>query len=104
MKTFAMFLMAGMVAFAFAVSANAGEMAEKSSAAKVHGEVVKADGEFVEVKTNNGKTHKFHMDKTTKIMGELKPGAMVEIEDASGHAVSVTASAAADDAAAAHKD
>jgi len=94
MKKMAMFLVAGMVAFAFAVSAGAGEMAEKSSTPKVSGEVVKADGEFVEIKTADGKMAKFHMDKTTKIIGELKPGATVEIEGANGHAMSVMAHAA----------
>ena len=91
MKKLAMFLVAGIAAFAFAVSAGAGEMAEKASTPKAKGEVVKADGEFVEIKTADGKTAKFHMDKTTKITGELKVGAMVEIEGASGHAMSVTA-------------
>jgi len=94
MKKIAMFLVAGVAVVAFAMSAGAGEMAEKSSAAKVSGEVMKADGEFVEIKTADGKMQKFHMDKTTKIMGELKPGAMAEIEGTDGHAISVTASAA----------
>ena len=103
MKKIGMFLMAGVMAFAFAANASAGEMGEKASAPKVSGEVVKADGEFVEVKTADGKTQKFHMDKTTKIMGELKAGAVVEIEGAGGHAMSVTA-AATERAAAAEED
>jgi len=94
MKKMAMFLVVGIVAFAFAVSANAGEMAGKSSAAKVVGEMVKQDGDFVEIKTGEGKMQKFHMDKTTTITGELKPGAMLEIEGHDGHAMSVVVHAA----------
>ena len=94
MKKMALFLVAGIAAFAFAVGAGAGDMPSEGSTPKVKGEVVKADGEFVEIKTAEGKTQKFHMDKTTKITGELKPGATVEIEGASGHAMSVTAHAA----------
>jgi hypothetical protein len=34
------------------------------------------------------------MDKTTKITGELKAGAKVEVENHDGHAMSVTVAAA----------
>lgn len=93
MKKVMMFLMAGVVALAFTATVQAG------SGEKISGEVTKVDGEFVEIKDAEGGSQKFHMDKTTKIMGELKVGALVEVENHDGHAMSVTAAAPAKDAA-----
>ncbi len=90
MKKIMMFVMAGVVALSFAAVGQAG------SSEKIKGEVTKVDGDFVELKDDKGASQKFHMDKTTKIMGELKVGAMVEVEDHDGHAMSVTAAPAKD--------
>jgi len=90
MKKTVMFLMAGVVVLSFIATGYAG------TGEKVSGEVVKVDGDFVELKDAKGGSQKFHMDKTTKIMGELKVGAMVEVEQHDGHAMSVTAAQAKD--------
>lgn len=63
---------------------------------KIAGEVVKAEGEFVEVKDAKGKVHKLHVAESTKKTGEIKAGAHVEAEaDATGHALAITAKAPA---------
>jgi len=80
-------LLAGVVTL-LAVSMPIGAMEMKEGV--VMGKVIKADGEFVTIKTAEGETKTFHMDKTTKITGELKAGAHVSIEDAKGHAMSVS--------------
>lgn len=67
-----------------------------SGAHKVSGEVLHAEGEFVEVKDAKGKVHKLHVAPSTKKSGEIKAGVMVEAEaDASGHALAITAKAPA---------
>lgn len=87
MKKIMMFLVAAMVAISFSTISFAG------GTHKISGEVVKAEGEFVEVKDDKGKTHKLHVDKKmTKQTGEIKAGAKVEAEsDEKGHATSITA-------------
>jgi hypothetical protein len=86
MKKWGMFLLAAVVALTFSVSAHA---MKEMAGAKVSGEVTAVDGEFVSVKNEKGETQKFHMDKTTKITGELKVGAKAEVEEHDGHAMSV---------------
>lgn len=87
MKRIMMFFAAALVAVSFATVSFA------SGTHKVTGEVVKAEGEFVEVKDDKGKTHKLHVDKKmTKQTGDIKAGAKVEAEmDDKGHATSITA-------------
>lgn len=63
-----------------------------SWAGMVMGDLVKIDtqGSFYFVKDKDAKEHKIHFDKTTKVTGEVKVGAKVEVdEDAKGHAVSI---------------
>ena len=52
----------------------------------VAGEVTKMEGEFVEVKDTEGKTHKLHTNETTKKVGEIVVGAKVTFEEMGGHA------------------
>jgi len=55
------------------------------------GEVVKMDGPFVMVKGKDGKTHKFHVNKSTHLKGKVKSGVKVEVESTdSGHAISMS--------------
>jgi hypothetical protein len=62
-----------------------------SWAAVLSGEVTMIDdkGSFYTVKDAKGKEHKIHFDKTTQVTGEVKVGAMVEVDAAKGHAKSV---------------
>ena len=87
MKRIMMFFVAAVVAISFA------NVSFASGTHKVTGEVVKAEGEFVEVKDDKGKIHKLHVDKKmTKQTGDIKAGAKVEAEmDDKGHATSITA-------------
>ena len=87
MKKIMMLVVAAMLALNFATISFAG------ATHKVMGEVVKAEGDFVEVKDEKGTIHKLHVDKkTTKQTGEIKAGAKVEAEaDDKGHATSITA-------------
>ncbi len=88
MKKVFMFFVAAVVAINIASFA----LAKEKGPHKVSGEVVKAEGEFVEVKDAKGKVHKFHVATSTKKSGEIKMGAMVEAEaDESGHALAITA-------------
>lgn len=58
---------------------------------KMVGEVVKMDGPFVMVKGEKGKTHKFHVNKSTHLKGKIKPGVKVKVESTdSGHAISMS--------------
>ncbi len=91
MRRMVTFLFALVVALAFSVGANA---MEKMQGAKVSGEVVSDDGEFIEIKTAAGEMKKYHKDKTTKMTGMVKAGAQVEIEAHESHAMSVTVAAA----------
>jgi hypothetical protein len=60
------------------------------AAEKVTGEVVKMEGEFITVKDDKGKEHKFHVNKETKQMGEVKTGSKVEVEATPpGHATMI---------------
>lgn len=58
---------------------------------KTVGEVVKVEGEFVIVKTEDGKTQKFHVNKSTHLKGDVKSGSKVEVVSTdSGHAISMS--------------
>lgn len=57
---------------------------------KTVGEVVKAEGSFITVKDEEGKSHKFHVDKSTQLKGKIQSGAKVEVESTDrGHAISM---------------
>jgi len=62
-----------------------------SWAATLSGEVTKVDDKasIYMVKDAKGKEHKVHFDKTTQTTGEVKVGAMVEVDLAKGHAKSI---------------
>jgi len=60
-------------------------------AGMISGEVTKIDDKasVYMVKDAKGKEHKIHFDKTTQTTGEVKVGAMVEVDVAKGHAKSI---------------
>jgi hypothetical protein len=62
-----------------------------SWAAVLSGEVTKIDDKasVYMIKDAKGKEHKVHFDKTTVVTGEIKVGAMVEVDAAKGHAKSI---------------
>lgn len=62
-----------------------------SWAGMLSGEVTKIDDKasVYMVKDAKGKEHKVHFDKTTQVTGEVKVGAMVEVDEAKGHAKSI---------------
>ncbi len=61
---------------------------------EVMGEVVKMEDQMVDVKDSEGKIHSMHVDKTTKVTGEIVVGAHVKAEmHASGHATKVAVEA-----------
>jgi hypothetical protein len=62
-----------------------------SWAGMLSGEVTKIDekASVYMVKDAKGKEHKVHFDKTTQVTGEVKVGAMVEVDEAKGHAKSI---------------
>ena len=63
-----------------------------ASVKKVAGNVIKVEGEFAVVKDAKGEVHKFHVDKTTKQIGDVKSGSRVEVEATpQGHAAKITA-------------
>ncbi len=58
--------------------------------AKIVGEVVKTEGAFVTVKDDQGKEHKFHVDKSTHLKGKITAGVKVEVEaNEGGRAMSI---------------
>jgi len=59
---------------------------------KMVGEIVKIEGPFVTVKDKDGKSHKFHVNKSTDTKGKVKMGSKVEVKSTdSGHALSMHA-------------
>lgn len=60
-------------------------------AAEIKGKLEKIDekGSFYHVKDAQGKEHKVHFDATTKKKGDIKVGAMVDIDEERGHAKSI---------------
>ncbi len=62
-------------------------------AAEVKGKLEKIDdqGSFYFIKDAKGKEHKVHFDATTKKAGDVKVGAMVEVDYDKGHAKSIKA-------------
>jgi hypothetical protein len=56
---------------------------------RFRGEVVRIDGNDVVIKTKDGEV-RLHRDKTTKTVGQIKKGAMVEVEaDDQNHILSL---------------
>ncbi len=53
--------------------------ASQSAETKISGEVVKVSQTAVTIKDDKGKIHKLRLSKDTKVEGELKPGAKVEV-------------------------
>ena len=71
MKNLAAVFAAFCFVFALVTVGFAGDM-------KIEGKVEKMDGGFVYIKDAKGKEHKVHTNESTKMMGEVKPGADVE--------------------------
>ncbi len=91
MRTFVLFVVTLSILTSFTVSSFAGGKHSGDHGHKVAGEVVKAEGAFVTVKDDHGKSHKFHVDKSTNLQGKIKAGAKVEVEATDGgHAISMT--------------
>ncbi|HIE64506.1 MAG: hypothetical protein ABGX83_02680 [Nitrospira sp.] len=64
---------------------------KKTVSNKIFGKVLKAEGVFILVMDKEGRTHKFHLDETTRLNGKIKAGMAVVIESSdSGHAVSIS--------------
>lgn len=59
--------------------------------AEIKGKLEKIDqkGSFYYIKDEKGKEHKVHFDATTKKTGDIKVGAMVEVDEERGHAKSI---------------
>lgn len=59
---------------------------------KIVGAIEKIEGPFVTVKDKKGKSHKFHVNKSTHTKGAVKIGSKVEVESTdNGHALSMHA-------------
>ncbi len=89
MKKFAIFFSA--LALVLSLSTIGFTSGKHAGGHKMVGEVVKMDGPFVMVKGKDGKTHKFHVNKSTHLKGKVKSGVKVEVESTdSGHAISMS--------------
>ncbi len=87
MKKLGLFIIAISMIFGFSVTGFASGDHPGGHGNKTVGEVVKAQGAFVTVKDDHGKSHKFHVNKQTKLTGKIKVGATVEVDSTdSGHA------------------
>jgi len=62
-----------------------------SWAEMVSGDLVKIDGSFYVVKSKDGKEHRIHFNDSTQKSGDIKPGAMVDVDNDNGHAKSIKA-------------
>ncbi|MFQ5588812.1 MAG: hypothetical protein ACE5F7_08225 [Nitrospiria bacterium] len=92
MKKFALLLIMSLMVLTFSAVGFAGGDHPGGHGKKTVGEVVKAQGSFVTVKDEHGKSHKFHVDKSTHLKGKIKSGTKVEVESTDrGHAISMTA-------------
>lgn len=57
---------------------------------EIKGTLTKIDGDFYVVKDQAGNEHRAHVDKTTKMKGNVTEGSTVEIEvNKSGHATKI---------------
>lgn len=66
-------------------------VSKKSVSNKISGKVLKAEGAFLLVVDKEGRTHKFHLDETTRLNGKIKTGVSVVVESSnSGHAISIS--------------
>jgi|GEM_PF-4848312 len=84
MKTFGMVLMV----VAMLMGSSAVGMAKNRT---VKGDVVKIDGDFVEVKDAKGQIQNLHTDKTTKRVGEIVVGSTIKATmTRDGHAKKIT--------------
>ncbi len=90
MKKLGMFFIMVLMVAGFSAVSFAGGDHPGGHGNKTVGEVIKAEGSFVTVKDDHGKSHKFHVDKSTKLKGKIKSGAKVEVESTDrGHAISM---------------
>ena len=90
MKKWGLFIIAISMVFGFSVTGYASGDHPGGHGNKTIGEIVKAEGAFVTVKDEHGKSHKFHVNKNTKLKGKIKAGVRVEVESTdSGHAISM---------------
>lgn len=80
MKRMLMSMVLGMAVLAWVGSSWAG---------MINGKLEKIEGEFYVLKDKAGKEHKIHVDATTQKEGEVKAGAMVEVDEENGHAKSI---------------
>jgi N-acetyl-beta-hexosaminidase len=56
----------------------------------LQGELLKIEGEFYLVKDQTGKEVRLHVDKDTKMMGDITPGAKIEAQVwTDGYAISI---------------
>ena len=81
------------MAFVFSLASIGLASGSHSGGHKTKGEVVKTAGAFVTVKDEHGKSHKFHVNKSTHLKGKVKVGVKVHVEsteDGGGHAISMT--------------
>ncbi len=91
MRKFGLFFVALSMVLSFSVAGFASGDHPGGHGDKIVGEVVKAEGAFVTVKDDHGKSHKFHVDKSTHLKGKIKAGVKVEVEaTGGGHAISMT--------------
>jgi len=91
MRKLALFVLALSMVLNFSVAGFAGGNHPGGHDDKIVGEVVKAEGAFVTVKDDHGKSHKFHVDKSSHLKGKIKAGVKVEVEaTGGGHAISIT--------------
>jgi len=61
-----------------------------ASSQTVKGDLLKIEGEFYVVKEDSGKELRLHVDKSTKVEGEIKAGDKIEVQATDkGHALSV---------------
>lgn len=89
MKIFGLFFVASALILSFATIGLA--EGKQGEGHKTVGEVIKVEGEFIMVKTKEGKTHKFHVNKSTHLKGDVKSGSKVEVLSTdSGHAISMS--------------
>lgn len=59
---------------------------------EIKGTVTKIEGDFYVVKDQAGNEHRAHVDKTTKMKGNVKEGSTVELHvNKSGHATEIEA-------------
>lgn len=89
-KLIGLIVLTAALSFGLATLTYAAEEPMAAGSQTVKGDLLKIEGEFYVVKDASGKELRLHVDKSTKVEGDVKAGDKIEAQATDkGHAISV---------------